>query len=1162
MSRLLLSKRLVSLVALGFLLMPANSFGQVFTANLTGVVTDPNKGVIPAVVVKLRNVGTNETRQTTTTGEGRYTFSQLLPGSYDVTAEARGFKSATHRAIVLVANQSGEANFSLQVGDVAQSVDVVGDVSAVDTQTANQAITLESKALQELPLNMRNAFAYVNAVAGTVAIRTGIPTSVGDSGWGRFALNGGRDESAAMLVDGVSPTTGDWGFIQAAPGNDSIVEVQVVRNSYDAQYGKSGGGVVNVVTKSGTQQFHGLGFDYLRNSALDANAWQQNRVGQPKTTFQRNQVGGNIGGPIWKSKKLYFFFGYDGDREGVPATYQDSVPTALQRQGDFSQTFNPDGTLSVIYDPFSTRANPNGTGFIRDPFQGNKIPANRFDPVGAALIGVTPEGNQPGNRLTGGNNFYSSTKSITRNDRYDMRVDSAHSEKHTMYARMTKEYFQTAVANFFHSFADSGGVHGQTRSHNIGFGNTFVPTPTWVINILAGSSRNFNAQIVPGQGINGTKIGLPAATVAQFDANTFPKFTFDGYATVGNSRTQSPTTQTDNLQINVTKERGSHSIKFGFSAEAARLNFTDATSANFAFNRGMTSGPTASANSANSGNSIASLLLGTGASGNAPITTHNASLQMYYAWYLQDSWRISRRLTLNLGLRYEIQQARTERYNRNNNFDFTVANPLSSQVGLPLQGGLVFLSPKNRGLWDTDPNDFAPRIGLSFKVTDKMVVRTGYGISYPQTVGSGSTVGANVQGPNMASGGFATSTTWVTSRGGDNINPQDLLRNPFPQGITQPAGNSQGLLTLVGQPIDAFLRQHPSGYVQNYSFDIQYDVGHNTVIEVGYAGNLSRKLLFGAPRNADQLSPDLLRLGSALDVQVRNPFQGAITTGLLAGPTVPANQLMRPFPQYPAVYLSSDIPGASASYNALLAKVTRQFSHGLFLVSSYQWSKALDNASETNGWEITDVFRDYYNQKIEWSISAHDLPQSWVTSAVYELPVGKGKKFLAGMPAVANAVFGGWEVATTTRLNSGLPLQVTAANNLASYGFLVQRPNIANAKDLELSNRTPEQWFNTTPFKQPANYTIGNAPRFFSNLRFDWARAADVTLAKQFRVKERVQAQFRAEFFNITNTPQFGRANTNLASPAFGSVASGTVAQTGSTINAPRNIQLVLRLSF
>ncbi len=274
---------------------------QVFTANLTGIVADPNQSVMPGVSVRIKNVATNEARQTSTGTEGRYTFSQLLPGTYDVTAEFTGFRSVVQRDIALAANQSAELNFSMQVGDVTQTVEVKENTVALDTQTANQAITLESKQFAELPLNARNPFAFVHAAAGTVAVRTGISQSVQDSSQGRFALNGGRDESAAMLIDGVSATSADWSALLAVPNTDSIREVQVVRNSYDAQYGKSGGGVVSLVSKSGSQTFHGMAWDYLRNDHLDANPWAQNRAGQRKTTFQRNQFGANFSGPIWKT---------------------------------------------------------------------------------------------------------------------------------------------------------------------------------------------------------------------------------------------------------------------------------------------------------------------------------------------------------------------------------------------------------------------------------------------------------------------------------------------------------------------------------------------------------------------------------------------------------------------------------------------------------------------------------------------------------------------------------------------------------------------------------------------------------------------------------------------------------------------------------------------
>ncbi len=1120
-------------------------FGQSFTANLTGLVTDPNQAVMPGVTVRIKNIATNDSRQTTSGSEGRYTFSQLLPGTYDVTGEFTGFKITALRGVALASNQSAELNIAMQLGEVTQTVEVAESSVALDTQTANQSVTLPAKQFLELPVSARNPFVMVHLMAGTVSVRTGISTSVQDSSHGRFALNGGRDESAAMLIDGVPATSGDWSALLAVPNTDSIREVQVVRNSYDVQFGKSGGGVVSMVSKGGTNEYHGMGFEFLRNDHLDANPWAQNRAGRARTTFQRSQFGGNFSGPIWKRKNLYIFGGYDGVREGSPAPYLNSVPTELQRRGDFSQTFNANGSLSTIFNPFTTRPNPSGAGFIRDPFPGNRIPDNLFDPVGLKTANFYPAANTAGNSVTGALNYFGSGKSVTKQNRTDIRVDWARNEKHSIYARITKTRFESISPKYFGGGADNGAGSVIPR-HHVTIGNTFLPTPTWVINLLVGTGRFREVQISPSLGLDGTKLGFASSLVGQLDANTIPQFNVDGFAIISNSRVLDFPRDTHNLQVNVTKERGAHSIKFGFAAESAHLNSTDSRSADFPFNRGMTSGPVAAANSSTSGNSIASLLLGTGAPGGiAPITMRGASNQMYYAGYVQDAWRINPRLTVNAGIRYEVQKGRTERFDRYNSFDFGATNPLGARVGLPLTGGLVFVTPDNRGVWDTDKSDLAPRVGLSLKLTDKIVARAGYGIFYPQTVG---------RGPNIGADGFSTVTQFVSTTGGDGINPQDRLSNPFPRGITQPVGRTRGLETLIGETITGWQRAHPTGYIQNYSLDIQYEINRGTVLEVGYAGNQSRKLLMGSIRNVNQLPTQLLSQGAALDRPVTNPFAGVITTGVLSSATIPAHRLLRPYPQFVAVNLPEDTPGASASYNALVAKVTKQFTGGLSLLSSYQWSKAIDNASETQGWELSEAIRDAYNLSADRSISGHDVPHSWVTALVYELPVGKGRKFGAGMSGVADAVLGGWQFSAITRFNVGLPLQVTTGNTLAAYGFNVQRPNIANLKDLDISTRTPERWFNTTALTQPAPFTIGGAPRWIPNLRFDTARYSDFALMKNFRYRERLRIQFRGEFFNVTNTPQFGRADTNLASGSFGSVSG--------TINPPRNVQAALKIEF
>ncbi len=1133
-----------ALFALLFAIAAPSVFGQAFTSNLTGLVSDPNGAVMPGVAVKVKNAATNETRQSVTGQEGRFTFSQLLPGAYELTAEAQGFKLFLQRGITLVANQSGELNVSMQIGEVTQTVEISESVVQLDSQTANQSVTLDKQMVVDLPLNMRNPFALVHSTAGVIAVRTGVSQATQDQNHNRFAMNGGRDESGLILLDGVPATTGDWSALIIAPSVDSVQEVQVVRNSYEAQFGKSGGGVVSVVSKGGSNQFHGSAFDFLRNDHLDANAWANNRVGRAKTSFQRNQFGGNLGGPILKSKRLYFFGGYEGVRLGVPGTNISNVPTELQRAGDFSQTFNSNGTPAPIFNPFSTRPNPNGAGFIRDAFPGNRIPQAMWDPIGAKVLSLFPKPTGPGDNITFARNFSAIGKTVTTNDRFDARIDWAHSEKHTFYTRVSKAWQVNVAPVYFGNNVDSN-FSDQNPRHHVTIGNTFIPNPTLVVNFLVGAGRWREEQDSPSKGLNATAIGYSPAVASLFQAATIPQFGFDGYATLGNSRFLNFPRETNNFQSNVTKERGLHSIKFGFMAESAKLNSTDLRSADFSFNRGLTSGPVAAPNSTTSGNSLASLLLGIGSGGSAPLRPQLATNQMYYAVYAQDSWRINKRLTLNFGLRYEVQKPRTERFNRFNYFEFTATNPVGQQVGLPLTGGLAFVKDGDRGQWITDNRDLAPRVGLSYKLHDKLVVRAGYGIYYLQVVGGG-TGGTD---------GYSTSTAWVSTRGGDGINPQDRLANPFPGGLIAPIANTQGLQTLLGQSINAFQRPHPSGYIQNYSLDFQYEIDRGTLMELGYAGNQSRKLLLGTAINMNQLPANLLSQGASLNDQVNNPFFGVVTSGVLSGRTVPRHRLLRPHPQFDSVNLSADTPGASAGYNALVAKVTKRFSGGLNLISSFQWSKAIDNTSETQGWELSEGFRNFQDLAIERSISGHDVPRSFVNAFVYQLPVGKGKRFGSGMNAVADAVIGGWQISGIINMADGLPLQFTAPSSISIYGFGVQRPNVANRKDLRLPKQGPDLWFNKSATTAPAPFTVGNLSRWVPNIRFGATRNADMSIQKYFRYKERYRAQLRAEFFNAFNRPQFGRADTNIASGSFGTVS-------GVTNYGARNIQLGLKIDF
>jgi hypothetical protein len=1117
--------------------------GQTFTGTITGVVTDPNSGAVPGTAVRARNEATNEVRQVMTGGDGLYVLSQLPPGAYEISAEMKGFQKSVQTGAVLRVNQTLEMNITLQLGEVTQTVEVSAGVTLLDTQTANRAVALDQAAVLDLPVNARNPFQLVHVNAGVIAVRTGISQATQDQNHNRFSMNGGRGQAGLTLIDGVPAAAVDWGGLIASPSVDSVQEVNIQRNQFDAQFGKSDGGAVNMITRGGSKEFHGSAYEFLRNNALDANSWANNRTGLRRPIFQRHQFGATLGGPIIRSKNLFFFGAYEGRREGNPGTNVSNVPTALQRSGDFSQTYNNNGTLSTIYDPFTTRPNPNGSGFIRDPFPGNRIPSGMFDAVGAKIVSFFPSPNTAGDPLTNARNFAAAGKTVTTNDRMDVRIDWAKSERWNFFGRVTKAWQENVAPQFFGRGADTNFSDVNPR-HQVVIGATWIPSHTWVVNLLIGSGRWRENQNSPSKGLIATDLGFPVSLVSQFQTATYPGVSAQGYTSLFNRRYLNVPRETHNAQLNVTKELGAHSLKFGWITEIARLNNTDFNTPQFDFTRGLTSGPVAATASSTSGDAIASLLLGVGSGGSAPIAAATAVTAGYHGAYVQDSWRFNRRLTLHLGLRWEVQTARTERFNRFNYFDSAVQSPLAQRTGLPLKGGLIFASPDKRGAWDTDWINFAPRIGMAYKLSDKLVLRGGYGIFFPQTGG----------GTNQ---GFSTTTTWVSTVGGDGINPNRsaLLSNPFPSGLTQPLGSALGLLTQVGDSVNAFWRNHPLSYVQNFSFDIQYELRKGMVLEVGYTGSQGRKLLFGTGQQANQLQPRELVRGTQLDEPVENPFFGVIQTGVLSGRTVPLQRLLRPYPQFTAVNVTADVPGASSSFNALVVRYNWQISGTLNLLTTYQWSKVIDNASEWQGWEVSDTLRDSYNLAVDRSISAHDIPQSFVNALIYEMPVGKGRKYLSNMHPVANALIGGWQVSSIIRFSSGLPLGFTAPNTLAAYGFQVQRPNVADLKAAAVPNPTPDGWFNTAAFTRPGTYEMGNMTRWAPNIRFGPAKHGDVAILKNFRFAEKMKAQFRAEMFNVTNTPQFGRANTDISSGDFGRVG-------GTTNVGPRNIQLGLRVQF
>jgi hypothetical protein len=1112
--------------------------GQISAANMTGTITDASGAIVVGAKVEVRNTATNELRQMTTDATGIYSVNALNPGTYRLTVSAIGFKSYIKNDINLVGGQHAEQNARLEIGSTDQSVEVTADAVSVDTQTANREVTIESAQIQSMPTSFRNPLFVTQSTAGVVSVRTGLGAYMTDQNQNRFALTGGRDESTAVLVDGASIVSPDLGGAMATPAMDATAEVQVQRTAYDATYTHTDGGAVSLISKSGSNKYHGSVFEYLRNDHLDANSWSNKHSNLARPLYQRNQFGGTASGPVLRDK-LFLFFSWDALRQAQPGTFTGNVPTALERAGDFTQS------STTIYNPLNV---VNGQ---RQPFTtANVIPTSMMDAVGKATVALYP---LPNSTSTTAYNYAAIGKIPSNYDKLDLRGDYVISPKDTIFARVTKAWQYNDFPRFFKNGGDSWDGENDFR-HVILVNNTWTPSDRWVVNTVASYGKWTEEHTSASFGHSATELGFGSATTAQWQAtNAYPVFYLDSYAQLGNNTYSKTPKESDTLQVNVSSSLGKHTLKFGFFGEIQRMYPHTTNSPSFSFDAKMTSGPTPGASGNSTGNSIASLLLGTGTSGSAQYNVQLDVQQLNFGWYVQDAWHVSDRLTVNLGLRHDIQNARTERYNRLNYFDPTVTSTLN---GTKMTGGLVFLNSSNRGLWDAQHDNFDPRVSFAYKVSPRLVVRAGYGMFNPQTYSYSSDA-------TNSSDGYSASTSWNAQT---SYIPVNLLSNPFPSGMTTPTGNTLGAQTLVGQSINAARRLHKTPYSQVYSADFQYQIGNAGLFELGYAGSQGRQLLFGSAANLNQLPASYLSLGTtALNAAVANPYSGVITdsTSTLSAATIPYWRTLVKYPQFTSVSRLASTNGASSSFHSLFAKYNQRFTFGLNVLATYQWSKTIDNTSENNGWEVSDAIRDINNLKRDRSISAHDVPQSLAITLGYELPFGRGKLIGSNVNPIINGIIGGWKMDSIVRFSNGLPIHLTensSVSSLTSYNYAVARPNITSASALKSGHRSVKNWFNTDAVTAANGgsstvVAIGNAPRYIGSVRFMITHNADLNLQKSFNLYRDAKLQFRVEGYNISNTAVLDAPGTTLGNSDFGQV-------TGTKGLGPRQVQVGARIDF
>jgi hypothetical protein len=1128
---------------------------EAVNAQLSGTIQDQNGASVPGARVSLLNPDAGFSRQFTTNDNGQYTFTLIPPGRYQIKVEKEGFSTFLQQNVVLAVGQSSNLDLQLQIGSLSQTVEVEAAPPLLNTGSADIASEVSSKQAVELPLNIRNVY-------GLVALDSSVnnsqqyqalnpPGSQGnvDQDIAFFNFGGGRFGTTAFLLDGHWDGAGDWDGTIFVPSVDELEEFKIQTNTFSPQYGWSMGNVINAVTKSGTRSFHGSAFEFLRNNNLDANNYFNNLNGLDRPQFKRNQFGFTAGGPvylpgIYRQRDKTFIFGtYEGLRQQTPTTLVTTVPTTLQRQGNFSQTFNQDGTLATIYNPFTTRLV--GGQYIRDPFPGNIIPQNLLDPVAQKLLQYYPAPNRTGSSITGANNFVGTAGLPTDSDQYTIKVDHNINEQQRFFVRWSqKRQFKQLEGAFFGASNPGGnGTLAPDNRFDGGAGYSWTISPTLVLSANFGWGRWVEGRQPQGVPFQVSSLGLPAALDNFGGPGAFPSVTVSGEQSLGSGVLNSTPREARTYSVDLTKVAGIHTLSFGFTGITFVLNTYNSSQATFNFTPDFTQGPNATAANSNTGSSIASLVLGTGDTNNTGITysANAAYSKKFFGWYANDDWKLARNLTLNLGLRYDFQTSPTDRFNRLSYFSYA-QNPISKQVGLNLPGFLNYTGGGNpRSVYDPQYTNFAPRIGLSYAPTHSLVFRGGFGMFYTPAMEFGDYQGLSLNG-------FSQSTPYVGTVNG--VTPQNLLSNPFPTGLLQPAGKAGDGATNVGQSINAVMRNRPTPYVEQWTGNIQYQVA-NTVLQAAYVGNHGVKLLFNQTYELNQLPVADLALGNALLAPVQNPFYGVITTGSLAGPTIPYGQLLRPFPEYTSVS-NVQPPSASSTYHALVLSANRRFSNGLQFLLSYTWSKYLTNSEGPEGWTNSQAqsVRNWYDSSLEKSLMSNDIPRSLVASYVYELPVGKGKK-LAPSNKVVNAAIGGWQVSGISSFKDGFPLSITAAvNNTNSFGGN-QRPNLLGNPNLT-SGQTIYQWFNVAQFAQPAPFTFGNVPRTMGYLRSQGTINTDATLQKYWQLwNETTRLQLRAEFYNLFNRTQFFAPATTFGTSTFGVVPGALPA---------RSIQFGLKL--
>jgi hypothetical protein len=1126
---------------------------QEYRGAIRGQVSDPQGAVIAGAKITAANKSTGVSVSGTANESGQYRLPFLLPGEYELAAEAPGFRRALRQDIRLNVNAEVQADFQLEVGSSAESVTITAELPLLNTANAEMGQVIDQAIINVLNVSLTRNVTNLVQLAPGVTGGTGTYTSLAQNS---FSISGGGSTRAGneFLVDGMPSTLpSSGGLIAFTPALDNVAEVKVQTTLFDAQYGRSNGGAINVTTKGGANELHGAAYWFKRWTALNANSWNNNRLGLPRAPVKYDQYGYYVSGPVYIPKlvdgrnKLFFSTNLEQDKDPRELTRQARMPTDLEKQGDFSQTLSLAGGPLALFDPATTVIT--GSTAARSPFAGNRIPASRMDPTGRAVLNAMPgPNNVRGPAQLGAFNWRQTGVYTVTQRNLSSRIDFVPNEKHRLFGRFSRLWRRQDSNNFgfegVFSFPPVGSTDLGLNARwftSAAFDDTITLSPTLVASVRAGFSRYLSRVTNGAVGLDPSKLNVAGQIIQNQAVRGYPVFNIqnnENVPAIGSSFSTSADEQ-HNLIGSMHKMLGRHTMKWGADYRLVRRNNRNpgaAAPGQFNFGSLFTRADPFNPRSGDTtGSAMASLLLGIPESGSLGYNSA-LSVQSHYAGlFFQDDWRVTTKLTLNFGVRWELETPFTERFNRTSyGFDETAAAPVQVP-GLSLRGGLLFAgeggTPRRQGKVDT--NNFGPRFGLAYQIDGKTVVRAGFGVFFAgQNVNSGFLGAVNT---------FNAVTPYIGSV--DSATPFTTLANPFPGGLQQPLGSTPGLRAGLGDNIEFWNTERVSPYNQQWQVSVQRELPGLVVAEAAWVGMHAVKQFESF--NLNELPDVYLPLGTQLSQTVPNPFRGVLPANsvLGQGANVTRQRLLLRFPQYNNVTIHGNNTGRGLYHSGQL-NVNKRLSKGLTATFIYTFSRLMDN-------NTTSIV----NPRRYRSVSQFDQKHVSRIAVTYELPwkfQGAG-----AARAAARYAIGGWKVAGLVSLASGTPLTVTHPNGrpVRIRNPRLEGPIADRLGDRRDGARVLNPYFDTGAFQAFATpFVVSPEPPFFDELRAPGTRSLNLNLFKQIPIRERLKLELRVESSGFTNTPNFNAPATALNNASTFGVINGA--------GGSRSMQGAVRIVF